>query len=266
MAPAIDFETEFPKTTSTYLSPQQRDQVFRKLKRVVVIVNTKLVEHDSKFYGGKHGKPRNSNDTDAMDRRGAGVILDKNGTILTTAYLVPDKLHSIHVRRENEGSWEAKAVVRNPKLDLAILVPKKKVYGYDFARLDSAESFHVGKEVLSIRHPLDLSYTSGIGQLACEDFRIFRDVRDNKKMASLRSEKLDDDLKLLQINNCHGSSSGAPVFNASGLVIGLTSFVSERFDFAVHLTVLRQFYKSYQDEKGEEMGKPSMKRKALSIS
>lgn len=131
-----------------------------------------------------------------------------------------------------------------------------------FARLDSAESFHIGKEVLSICHPLDLS----IGQLACEDFRIFRDVRDNKKMASLRSEKLDDDLKLLQINNCHGSSSGAPVFNASGLVIGLTSFVSEKFDFAVHLTVLRQFYKSYQDEKGEEMGKPSMKRKALSIS
>lgn len=248
MARVIDFESEFRKTSSTFLSPEQRHLFFKKLKHVVVIVNT------------EPKRPGTSRPTSALNCSGAGVIVDENGTMLTSAYLVPDNVQSILVRREvDRDFWEARIVTKSPQHDLAIIVPKK-VGKYDFATFDTEGSFGIGKEVLSILHVGNLSYTSVIGQLACQDHRLFGDMRS--------SLKLNHDLKLLQINNFHGSPSapGAPVFNSSGQVIGLSSFVLNKFDFAVHLTVLKQFYESYQESKRNETGKSYKKRKALSIA
>lgn len=111
----------------------------------------------------------------------------------------------------------------------------------------------------------NLSYTSGVGQLACQGHRLFRYVGDDNDIAHLRSEKLDRNLRLPQINNCRGlpTASGAPVFSSSGRVIGLFSLVLNNFDLAVHLTFLKGFYNSYQEREGNERGKSP--RKWLSI-
>lgn len=260
---ALDFETEFPRTSSSYLSPEQRHQFFLKLKQAVVIVRTELVKPGGGFAKGrKYERPGSSNTTCPIVHQGAGVVLDENGTILTSAYLVPDNLQTILVRREvDEAFWEAKFEAKSPQHDLAIIVPKKNVGPFAFATLDTEGSFRIGKEVLSICHVGNLSYTSVVGQLACQDHILYRDVRDDEDIAPLRSEKLDRDLKLLQINNCHGSprASGAPVFSSSGRVIGLSSFVFNKFDFAVHLTILERFYNSYQEREGNERGESHRK-------
>ncbi|KAF7142969.1 hypothetical protein RHSIM_Rhsim05G0170500 [Rhododendron simsii] len=163
MARVIDFETEFPKISYSYLSQEQRHQFFEKLKQVVVIVNIII--------------PGTSNATRPTVLRGAGVIIDKNGTILTTE--------------------------KRPKHDLAILVPKKNVCAFDFATFDEEERFDIGKEVLCISHTTNFLYTLMIGHLACQDHRRARnDVEDDPK--NLAPLSLDDDLKLMQINNFHG--------------------------------------------------------------
>ncbi|KAG5549693.1 hypothetical protein RHGRI_014856 [Rhododendron griersonianum] len=210
MARVIDFETEFPKISNSYLSQEQRHQFFEKLKQVVVIVNTEI--------------PGTSKATRPMVLRGAGVIIDKNGTILTSAYLVPDNTQSIRVRREvDEHFWEANREGKMPKHDLAILVPKKNVCAFDFATFDEEERFDIGKEVLCISHTGNFIYTLMIGHLACQDHRLLSDMED--ELEKLAPSSLDGDLKLLQINNFHGwnNAMGAPVFSSSGRVIGLST-------------------------------------------
>lgn len=240
MARAIDFETEFPKISNSYLSQEERHQFFERLKQVVVIVNTII--------------PGASNATRPVLLRGAGVIIDKNGTILTSAYLVPDNRLSIHVRREvDEDFWEANREGKMPQHDLAILVPKKKnVCSFDFATFAEEERFDIGKEVLCISHTGNFMYTLMIGHLACQDHRLARDVEDDPK--NLAPLSLDGDLKLMQINNFHGwnNAMGAPVFSSNGRLIGLSTFVWKKFDFAVHLTVLKDFYRSYKKGKGKK--------------
>ncbi|XP_058216113.1 uncharacterized protein LOC131327120 [Rhododendron vialii] len=242
MARVIDFETEFPKISNSYLSQEQRHQFFEKLKQVVVIVNTEI-----------RGTSEGTLPTEPIVLRGAGVIIDKNGTILTSAYLVPDNTLSIRVRREvDENFWEANREGKMPKHDLAILVPKKNVCAFDFATFDEEERFDIGKEVLCISHTANFMYTLMIGHLACQDHRLARDVEDDPK--NLAPLSLGGDLKLMQINNFHGwnNAMGAPVFSSSGRLIGLSTFVWKEFDFAVHLTVLKDFYRSYKKGKGKK--------------
>lgn len=130
MAGAIDFESEFPKSSGTFLSQEQRNQLFEKLKHVVVIVNTEAVTPEGRKV-----------------LRGAGVILDKNGTMLTSEYLVAAKQQTILVRRVvDEVFWEAIVVKSDPKLDLAVLVPKNNAGRFHFATMDTEEKFDIGKE------------------------------------------------------------------------------------------------------------------------
>lgn len=146
-------------------------------------------------------------------------------------------------------------------LGLAIIVPNKNVDPFTFTTLHAQGSFRLENEVLSICHVGNLSYTSGVGQLTCQGHRLFRYVGDDNDIAHLRSEKLDRNLRLPQINNCRGlpTASGAPVFSSSGRVIGLFSLVLNNFDLAVHLTFLKGFYNSYQEREGNERGKSPWK-------
>ncbi|KAF7143028.1 hypothetical protein RHSIM_Rhsim05G0170600 [Rhododendron simsii] len=115
-----------------------------------------------------------------MVLRGAGVIIDKNGTILTSAFFVLDNRLSIRVRREvDEDFWEANRAEKRPKYDLAILVLKKNVCAFDFATFDEEERFDIGKEVLCISHTANFMYTLMIVHLACQDHRLARDLEDN---------------------------------------------------------------------------------------
>lgn len=235
MAGAIDFESEFPKSSGTFLSQEQRNQLFEKLKHVVVIVNTEAVTPEGRKV-----------------LRGAGVILDKNGTMLTSEYLVAAKQQTILVRRVvDEVFWEAIVVKSDPKLDLAVLVPKNNAGRFHFATMDTEEKFDIGKEVISISHSGNFLFTLMIGHLACRDHRIFFDVVNSQN--EVYPLLLDRDVKLMQINNFHGfnNAMGAPVFSSSGKLIGLTTLVWKKFDFAIHLTVLKEFYGAYTKGKGK---------------
>ncbi|KAH7865320.1 hypothetical protein Vadar_005116 [Vaccinium darrowii] len=218
------------------------------MKQTVVIVNAELpVKPKSRYDLGN---------SSLKARCGAGVVIDKNGAILTSEYLVPDNANAIRVRRGiDETFWEAKLMYRSRKHDLAIIVPKEKVDRFHFATFDTEDRFDVGKEVLSISHTGDFLYSLMIGHLACQDHRFFRDVWEEKEDVAPFS--LSDDLKLMQINNFHSGENamGAPVFSSSGKVIGLTSFVLKGYDFAVHSTVLKEFCGSYQEAIGKGKGK-----------
>lgn len=102
---------------------------------------------------------------DSDSGSGSGVILERNGTILTNDHVIAKaaKKGTIHVILDSGKDYEAKLVERDPKTDLAILKVdrKKRLPSLDWG---DSDDLSVGNPVVAAGAPLGLSgtITSGV--------------------------------------------------------------------------------------------------------
>ena len=90
---------------------------------------------------------------------GSGVIVHKDGYILTNAHVVANgKAESITVRLSNGENLQGKLLWTDQSLDLAIVKIEKE--GLTTVALSDSDSIHVGDKAIAIGNPLGLDLQS----------------------------------------------------------------------------------------------------------
>jgi serine protease Do len=142
---------------------------------------------------------------------GTGFIIDKDGFILTNNHVV-ENTDEIKVKFDDGQEFEAKIVGRDPKTDLALIridtdKPLKAL------TLGDSEMLEVGDWVVAIGNPFGLGNTVTAGIVSAKYRNIGAGTYDN----------------FIQTDaSINPGSSGGPLLNTSGEVIGINSAIFSR--------------------------------------
>ncbi|GAB4283351.1 MAG: DegQ family serine endoprotease [Candidatus Rifleibacteriota bacterium] len=148
-------------------------------------------------------------DTYKTQAAGSGVIIDKNGIILTNNHVIKDS-SSIIVKLYDGSEFAAKIIGQDPQTDLAVIkIDAGK--DLDAAKFADSEKVEVGQWCIAVGNPLGLEQTvtvgvvsavgrSGIGATPIEDF-IQTDASINP------------------------GNSGGPLVDLNGEVIGINTLI-----------------------------------------
>lgn len=164
----------------------------------------------------------NSKDKDGTLRgQGSGFIIGKSGAIVTN-YHVIENSYDIGVKSTDDKSYEdVSLIIAEPDIDLAII----NIIGRDFHRviMGNSNNIEVGEQVVAIGNPL--GWENSVSNGIISGIRTF------------------DGIKLLQTTTAISpGSSGGPLFNMYGEVIGITTIGSvwgaQNLNFAIPINSL----------------------------
>ncbi len=158
---------------------------------------------------------------------GSGIILSKDGYILTNAHVV-EKSASIQVGLYNNQSYAATLVGIDSEDDLAVikLVSAKDVLLYP-ATLGTSEDLQIGQRVIAIGNPFGYDRTMSVGVVS----GLNRPVRTSEGKVIMNAIQTDAAI--------HPGNSGGPLLNTQGEVVGINSAIfttsgsSQGLNFAI---------------------------------
>lgn len=196
----------------------------KKLKPSVVSVNNLRKIHKGASRGSFH-RPKTPESwylqfrewmSDFLEREyvveglGSGVILDKQGHILTNYHVVEDA-NRIHVRLHDNREYNARVVGTDPVTDLAVL----KIFAIKnlpVPAFGNAERLNVGEWVMAIGNPYGLDGTVTVG------------VVSGKSRSDLGIATFEN---FLQTDaSINPGNSGGPLINIEGEIVGINTAVA----------------------------------------
>jgi len=142
---------------------------------------------------------------------GSGFIMSKDGYVVTNNHVI-DKASDIEVILQNGDKYEAKVVGKDPKTDLAVLKfePDQEIQEVHFG---DSDNLRIGDWVIAIGNPFGLGYTVTAGIVSA-------------KGRSLGLGAYDD---FIQTDaSLNPGSSGGPLFNLKGEVVGVNTAIVAR--------------------------------------
>ena len=169
-----------------------------------------------------------SDNTDTAKTIGSCFVVTTAGLVVTNYHIVSDGTSAL-VKFPNGAFFGVKGVVAaDAERDLALL----QLDGFDFTpvKLASADAVTVGEPVIAIGNPAELEYT----------------VSDGIVSALRRSTQATPPLIQITAPIAHGSSGG-PLFNMRGEVIGVTTLMhteAQNANFAVAISQVRVLMKA----------------------
>jgi serine protease Do len=139
---------------------------------------------------------------------GSGVVISKDGYILTNNHVVADA-DEILVTFSEKEKHEAKIIGRDPKTDLA-LIKIKVDKTIPYARLGDSDKLKVGDWVVAIGNPFGLGSTVTAGIVSAKGRVIGAGPYDN----------------FIQTDaSINPGNSGGPLFNLDGEVVGINTAI-----------------------------------------
>lgn len=136
---------------------------------------------------------------------GSGVIIQKNGYILTCNHVIQNA-SKIRVNMSNDKSYPAKLIASSPDDDLAVL--KISASGLNAATYGDSSKLEVGDNVIAIGNPLgQLSNTASTGIISALNRQL---TIENRKLNLLQTDA-----------SINPGNSGGALFNGSGNLIGI---------------------------------------------
>ena len=168
-------------------------------------------------YGGFFGYgSQGNNGSQGMTGVGTGIIMSKDGYIVTNAHVIYDDEHgygeasSVQIQMSDEETTsDARIVAYDKEADIAVL--KIDADNLTAAEFGDSSSCEVGETVVAIGNPLGLQFQNTVtcGIISALDRKVT--INDNT-MTLIQTDTA--------INN---GNSGGPLINSSGQVIGINS-------------------------------------------
>lgn len=142
---------------------------------------------------------------------GTGVIIDKEGLIMTAAHVVASA-DAISVKTYDNQVFEAEVVSSVSAADVALLKLKKVPANISVATLGNSELVKIGDQVLVIGTPFGLEHSLSIGHISGKQKR-------GMMIAGEEMEFLQTDASI------NSGNSGGPIFSTKGEIIGIVSSI-----------------------------------------
>lgn len=167
-----------------------------------------------RFFGDRFTQPQNPQNAPKQKRQGlgSGVIVSKDGYILTNTHVVEGADEIEVVRSDSKKSYQAKLVGTDPQTDIAVL----KIEESNLPTITLADSDHieVGDVVFAIGNPL------GVGQ------SVTMGIVSAKGRSGFGMTEYEDFIQTDAAIN-QGNSGGALV-DSQGRLIGINTFIVSR--------------------------------------
>jgi serine protease Do len=193
------------------LTPSTFVELARSQQPVVVGISVTLAAQQPPKLPHNHPIVPKSHDTpEPSPSVGTGLLIDTNGLILTNNHVL-DQAEQVSVTTSAGDRFDAVIVGRDPKADLALIRLKPhpgQPTVFPVARLGDSDAAEVGEWVAAIGNPFGLDETLTVGILSGKGRALGN---------SPYEEYLQTDASI------NPGSSGGPLFNIAGEVIGLTT-------------------------------------------
>ena len=157
---------------------------------------------------------------------GSGVLITSDGQILTAAHVV-QAADKIEVEFSDGQLVPAKVMASVPGADLAMIKLDWVPYNAKPAKLGDSDKMQVGDDIFIIGAPYAMGHSLSAGHVSA------RRVPKNAMASALAVELLQTDAAI------NKGSSGGPMFNLAGEVVGIVSLIlsqsggSEGMGFAI---------------------------------
>ena len=144
--------------------------------------------------------------------QGSGVIIDKNGLVLTNAHVV-ERVDIVSITLADGTNYDGKVLGSDSITDLALVQVKEDINS-KVAPLGDSEKLEVGDWAIALGTPYGLEKTVTLGIVSS----LHRDINS----LGFSDKRLD----LIQTDAAiNPGNSGGPLVNASGEVIGINTLV-----------------------------------------
>ena len=111
------------------------------------------------------GLPRGGEQSETVRSLGSGVIVSNDGYILTNNHVV-DGADELTVKLQNDKSYNAKVVGRDPQTDVAVI--KINANELPMASLGNSDSARIGQWVIAVGNPFNFSHTVTAGIISAK--------------------------------------------------------------------------------------------------
>lgn len=147
-----------------------------------------------------------------ISSQGSGVVISSDGKIITVAHLV-QSADTITVQIGNEDGILARVIASEPAADMALLQLERIPAGMTHAELGNSDEVKTGEQVFIVGAPYGLHPTVTVGHISG------RHPPQSPFGPFQPNEMFQTDAGM------HQGSSGAPLFNMNGKVIGIATQV-----------------------------------------
>jgi len=142
---------------------------------------------------------------------GSGVIIDKEGFVLTAAHVV-ESANKVSVKLQNGVEFMADVISSSTIADVALLKIRTVPINLKPAKIGDSNTSEVGEQVLIIGAPLGLEHSLSVGHISRKMNK--KNISNGEMTGFIQTDA--------SIN--HGNSGG-PMFNVKGELIGVVSYI-----------------------------------------
>ena len=195
-----------PNSSNRRRAPQQDDDS-----------DSNMQDFMQRFFGGGGGAPGMEAPDQPSASLGSGVVIDKNGYIVTNNHVV-EKATRIKVKFHGDSAeYTATVVGTDTETDLAVIkVDKKNLVA---AKIGNSDAMEVGDWVIAIGSPFGFDATVTAGIVSA----LARDVPDSSRGTPNSFQHFIQTDAAINPGN-----SGGPLLNLNGEVIGINTMIASR--------------------------------------
>lgn len=175
---------------------------------------------------------------------GSGIIVSKQGYILTNQHVVGSDSKKCYVTTESGETFDGKIIWTNSDIDLAI-IKVDKLFNIAIDIGDS-NSVKIGEDVYAIGNPIGYEFqrtvTGGIISAVNRTVKI----KNEDETYSYMSNLIQTDATI------NPGNSGGPLINSDGSVIGINTIKitsAEGIGFAIPINVIRPIIEKYEENR-----------------